>query len=122
MPVLHLHAAAAAGSRADRLDGKIYGDVTCLLEFQECRHMLALFKRLFQSDEHDVKTTGAELHRRARLDFNTVAYRTHLHHAVVHAHGMDFKTRRNVRRAADQTVWRSASIGNGHISATNGSP
>jgi len=77
-------------------------------------------ERLFQSDEHEVGGAGLQLDGRARLDLQAALDRAHLHHAIVHGHGVELELGGDVGRTAGQTIGRGPGIPDLEIAAADG--
>src|SRR6266581_3260552 len=76
-------------------------------------------ERFLQADKHGVERTGLELDGLARLDFQSSCYLSHLRHAVLHPHLMDFEFGRNVRRSTDQPIGRWSVVFDLHVAGGN---
>src|SRR5277367_3544210 len=63
-----------------------------------------------------MQTCWLERDRSTRRNFKAALYGSHLHDAAFEAHGVDLAFRSSIARNTHQTLWRCASVGNGHIS------
>src|SRR5438445_1058864 len=76
-------------------------------------------ERFLQADNHGMERAGLELDGLARLDFQSSCYLSHLRHAILHLHLMDFEFGRNVRRSTDQPIGRRSVVLDLHVAGGN---
>src|ERR1700694_5542983 len=92
------------GFLADGPDRVLHVNRAGFFELERARDLFALLERLLEIDEHQMIAVGLELDRLARLDLDAAGDGTHLHHALIHGHVMDFDLSGVGERAADEAV------------------
>ena len=98
-------------------DGVLDVDCAGMLEFEDCRRGLALFQRMLEVDEHHVHTGRLERDRLAWLDFEAALDGPHLHHAIVHGHGVYLTLGAGLTGHAGHPIRRLTVIRDGHVSS-----
>ena len=81
------------------------------------RRGLALFQRMLEVDEHHVHTGRLERDRLAWLDFEAALDGPHLHHAIVHGHGVYLTLGAGLTGHAGHPIRRLTVIRDGHVSS-----
>src|SRR5258708_11163840 len=96
-----------AGSRrrpAQRLPRELDIHLAGTLEHERALDTSPLSNRLFQPDQHRVKTAWFERHGRSRLDLKATSDGAHFRDAVLGHHVVDLEAPRDRRRTTHQAI------------------